>query len=102
MGGCEANFTLAVSLPRISISSSRTILMTCSAGESAVITSCPTAFSLNVVDKFLDHLEVDVGFQQRHADFLQRFVDVLLGERALSAQVLECALQFFLKILKHR
>src|SRR5208283_1083945 len=45
VGGCEANFSLAVSLPRIAISSSRTILITCSAGESAVITSWPSAFS---------------------------------------------------------
>src|SRR6266446_8273986 len=42
VGGCEANFSLAVSLPRVSTSSSRRILMTCSPGESAVITCCPT------------------------------------------------------------
>ena len=36
MGGCEANFSLAVSLPSIATSSSRTILMTCSPGERAV------------------------------------------------------------------
>src|SRR5258707_3624149 len=45
VGGCEANFNLAVSLPRVSTSSSRTILMTCSPGESAVNTSWPTAFA---------------------------------------------------------
>src|SRR5208283_1610708 len=45
VGGCEENFSLAVSLPRTLISSSRTILTTCSAGESAVRTSCPMAFS---------------------------------------------------------
>src|ERR1700682_6298820 len=45
VGGCEANFSLAVSLPRVSTSSSRTILMTCSPGESAVSTSCPTALA---------------------------------------------------------
>ena len=48
----------------------------------------------DVVDQFLDDLEVDVGFEQRHANFFQRFADVLFGKRALSAQVLECALQF--------
>ncbi len=48
----------------------------------------------NVVDQFFDDLEVDVGFEQRHANFFQRFADVFFGERALSAQVLECALQF--------
>ena len=55
----------------------------------------------DVVDQFLDDLEVDVGFQQRHADFFQRFADVLFRQRALSAQVLEGALQFFCKVLKH-
>ena len=33
---------------------------------------------------------------------LQRLLDVFLGERALSAQVFERPLQFFLKIFKHR
>src|SRR6266481_5907118 len=45
VGGCEANFSLAVSLPRVSTSSSRTILMTCSPGESAVRTSWPMALA---------------------------------------------------------
>src|SRR5580700_12187128 len=45
VGGCEANFMRAVSLPRISTSSSRTILMTCSPGDSAVSTSWPTALA---------------------------------------------------------
>ena len=46
----------------------------------------------DVLDQFLDDLEVDVGFQQRHADFFQRFADVFFGQRALSAQVLKGAL----------
>ena len=45
VGGCEANFMRAVSLPRVSTSSSRTILMTCSPGERAVSTSWPTALA---------------------------------------------------------
>ena len=36
VGGCEANLSLAVSLPSTATISSRTILMTCSLGESAV------------------------------------------------------------------
>jgi hypothetical protein len=43
----------------------------------------------NVVDQLLDDLEVDVGFQQRHTNFFQRFADVFFGQRALSAQVLK-------------
>src|ERR1017187_8440632 len=45
LGGCEANLKRAVSLPSSVISSSRTILITCSEGESAVSTSVPTAFT---------------------------------------------------------
>ncbi len=55
----------------------------------------------DVVDEFLDDLEVDVGFQQRHADFFERFADVFFGQRALSAQVLKCTLQFICKVFKH-
>src|SRR6185312_11046669 len=44
-GGCDANLSLAVSLPRTSTNSSWTLLTICCAGESAVITSWPTAFS---------------------------------------------------------
>ena len=49
----------------------------------------------------LTTLKVDVGFQQRHADFFQRLADVLFRQRALSAQVLEGALQFICEVLKH-
>ena len=45
LGGRDAKLNRAVSLPRIATSSSRTILITCSVGESAVITSEPIAFS---------------------------------------------------------
>src|SRR6185437_11008530 len=45
VGGLEAKLKRAVSLPRSEINSSRTTLTTCSEGESAVITSVPSAFS---------------------------------------------------------
>ena len=51
---------------------------------------------LDVVDQFLDDLEVDVRLKQRHADFAQGFVDVLLGDLGLAAEGLEGALEFFL------
>ena len=57
---------------------------------------------LNLVDELLDDFEVDVGFEQREADFAQRLLDIFFGEDGLSAEGLERALQFFLKILKHR
>ena len=102
VGGCEANLKRAVSLPSSSINSSRTILMTCSVGESAVITSVPTALTRMCSIRSLSDVEVDVGFEQRDADFAQGFGDVFFGERALAAKVLEGALQFFCKVLKHR
>ena len=55
----------------------------------------------DVVDQLFDHFEIDVGFQQRHADFFQRFADVLFRQCALSAQVLKGALQFVCQVLKH-
>ena len=55
----------------------------------------------DVVDQVLDDLEVDVGLQQRQADLAQRLVDVLLGQLALPAEILERALQLFGKVLKH-
>ena len=102
VGGCEANLKRAVSLPSSAISSSRTILITCSDGDSAVSTSVPIAFARMCSIRSLDHIEVDVGLEQRHADLAQSLGDILLGQRALAAKILECALQFVGKILKHR
>ena len=59
-------------------------------------------FRLDLINELLNDFEVDVGFQQRQSDFAQRLLDVFLGKRGLTAQGLERALQFFLKILKHR
>ena len=75
--------------------------MTCSPGESAVMHFLTDGLGANLVDELLDDLEVDVGLKQGEANFAQRLVDVLLGERGLSAEGLEGALEFFLKILKH-
>ena len=47
------------------------------------------------IGELLDDLEIHVGFEQRDADFLQGFVDVLLGEPAFAAKIFEDALQFF-------
>src|SRR4030088_1539950 len=62
----------------------------------------PDRLGPDAVDKFLDHLEIDVGFKQRQPDFTQRLVNVLLGQLGLTAKALERALQFLLKILKHK
>jgi hypothetical protein len=92
LGGSLAKRSLDSWLPRILISSSRTILMTCWEGERDMSTSSPMAFCLDVFDELLDHAEVDVGFEQRHADFAQGGLHVLGRELAFAAQVLEDAL----------
>ena len=68
--------------------------MTCWEGESAVSTSSPMAFCLDVLDELFDNLEIDVGFEQRHADFAQGALHVFGRELAFAAQVLENPLQF--------
>ena len=45
VGGCEANLKRAVSVPRVAMSSSRTIFTICSAGERAVATCEPRALA---------------------------------------------------------
>ena len=55
----------------------------------------------NVLDQVVDDLQVDVGFEQRDADLAQSLGDVFFSERALAAKVLEDALQFVGKVLKH-
>ena len=82
-------------LPRILISSSWTILMTCCDGREGAETSSPMAFDLNVFDELLDDFEIDVGFEQRHADFAQGRLHVLGRELAFAAQILENPLQLF-------
>ena len=52
-------------------------------------------FFAHVGDEFVRHAQVDVAFEQRLADFAERRVEVLFGQLALPAQVLECALEFF-------
>jgi len=58
---------------------------------------CPDA-----VDEVFDYFEVDVGFQKRQTDLLQRLIDIFFGEDGLPAQSLEGALEFFLEVLEHK
>ena len=44
----------------------------------------------NPVDEGAGHSEVDVGFEQRHADLAQPDLDVLLGQPAASGEPAEC------------
>ncbi len=93
-GGCEEVRKRAVSLPRMLMSSSWTILTICSEGESAVVTWVPRARSRMCVDDFGDDGEGDVGLDEGEADLAQGLGDVLVGDGALAAEGLEGALEF--------
>ena len=58
-------------------------------------------FLANVGEQFVGDADVDVAFEQGFANFGERGVEVLFGELALAAQILEGALKFFCQILKH-
>jgi len=58
-------------------------------------------FRADIGEKFVGHADVDVTFEQRFANFRERGVQVLVSELALSAQILEGALQLLREILKH-
>ena len=74
----------SVSPPRVSISSSWTILMTCWAGLQALASSAPTQRSRMRATSAADDLEVDVGLEQGEADLAQDLVDVVLAEAPLA------------------
>ena len=48
---------------------------------------------LDRLDEVLDDLEIDIGFEERHADFPHRLVDIVLRQLAMTAQLLERLLQ---------
>ena len=55
----------------------------------------------DVGEEFVRDANVDVAFQQGFADFSERGVQVLVGELALPAQILESSLQLVCQVLKH-
>src|SRR6185437_250702 len=55
----------------------------------------------DVRDDFVDHAQIDVRVEERFATLRQASVEMLLGELALAAQILESALEFVGEILKH-
>ena len=102
VGGCEANLKRAVSLPRSVDQLVADDLDDLLGGRERGEHFGADGFGADVLDELADDVEVDVGFEQGDADFAQGFGDVFFGERALAAEVLEGALQFFCKVLKHR
>ena len=62
----------------------------------------PGAALAEVGRELLDHLEVDVGLEQRQPDLAHRQIDVALGERAAVAHLGERALQLVCERIEHR
>ena len=76
--------------------------MTCSEGESAVITSVPTALARMCSIRSRTTLRFTSASSMRHADLAQCFLNVFFGQRALAAKILEGTLEFVGKVFKHR
>ena len=55
----------------------------------------------HAIDEGLDDLEVDVRFEQRHANFAQRQLDRLFGQSSLAANRAEDVLQAVGERVKH-
>src|SRR5579859_5921688 len=58
-------------------------------------------FLADVGKQLVGNTDVDIAFEEGFADFSESGVEVLVGEFALSAEVLEGALQLFGQVLKH-
>jgi len=69
-------------------------------GDSAVSTRSD-GLRADLLDEIADDVEVDVGLEQRYANFAQGFDDIFFGERALATEGFKGALQFICQILKH-
>ena len=85
--GFGASFVRPPSVPAKSASSSsRTIFTTCCAGDRLRehrLVHRPVA---HAIDERLDDVEVDVGLEQRQADFAQHVFDLRLGEAHLAPE----------------
>ena len=61
----------------------------------------PDGAFLHLLDEILDNLEIDVGFEERHAHLAHRLVYVVLRQLAMPAQLLERLLQAIRQALKY-
>ena len=90
-----------VSPPRVAVSSSLTILMTCWAGLRALLSSSPTHRSRMRPTRLLTTVEVDVGLEQGQADLAQDLVDVGLAQAAAAADPGEDAFETVGECVEH-
>ena len=92
---------LASRPPITSASSSQTIFTTCWPGFRESSTSCPSARSRTVLGELLDDLEVDVRLEQSQAHLAHRLGDVVLGQLAARADIVEGCLEPVGKCVEH-
>ena len=79
VGGCEANLKRAVSLPSEGDQLVADDLDDLLGGRKSRHHFLANSLLADVLDQFLDDVEVHVGLKQRHADFAQCFGDVFFG-----------------------
>ncbi len=72
------------------------------AGLDALNDFLAQGLGFDALDEIAGHLEIHVGFQQRHAHFAQGFPDVFLGDFSEAAQVPERILEFAAQSIEHR
>ena len=58
-------------------------------------------FGADVGEEFVGYVDVDVAFEEGVANFGEGGVQVLVGELALAAKILEGALELFCEVFKH-
>ena len=101
VGGRGENVMPAEAPPISAASSSWTIFTTCWPGLSCADDLGAEAALLDGRRELLDDLEVDVGLEQRETDLAHRLVDVVLGQRAVGADVGERLLELLGKGVEH-
>ena len=79
--------------PSSAVSSSEMILTICWPGWTLAMTSAER-LGLDAFDEIARDLEIDVGFEECHADFAQGVGGVALGNFAEAAQIFEGVLEF--------
>jgi hypothetical protein len=52
-------------------------------------------FAADVGEELIGHGDVDIAFEESFADFSESGVQMLFGQLALAAEILECALELF-------
>jgi hypothetical protein len=97
VGETELGFVAAEDLDQFLVDDADDLLR----GREGIEDFLPHGPRFDAFDELFDDLEIDVGFEQRHANFAQRRFHVFGRQASFAAQVLEDALQFVGQIIEH-